>query len=73
MIRNNYWKTYYLTIASNGAGTNAQLQTGKSMRWWAMHKLVGEYLTNEKGRVLEVHSARLLRWAALNKQAQQKW
>jgi hypothetical protein len=73
MIANNYWKTYYLTIQSNGAGTNAVFASGKTMRWWSMHKLLGEFLTNEKGKVLEVHNGRALRWATLNKQAAQKW
>lgn len=73
MIFNNYWKTYHLDIQSNGAGTVAQLSASKNMRWWSMHKLIGEYLTNEKGKVLEAMDNRKLRWATLNKQVQQKW
>jgi hypothetical protein len=38
-----------------------------------MHKLVGEFFTNEKGKVLEAQDNKTLRWRPLNKQIKQKW
>jgi hypothetical protein len=52
-IKSQQWKSHSLDIQGNGASANVRC-TNTNSRWWQMFRFSGEYLTNEKGKVLHV-------------------
>jgi hypothetical protein len=53
-IRNNHWKNYCLDIQGNGGSSNLRTVSGINSRWWQLFKKDGEFIVNEKGKVLDV-------------------
>jgi hypothetical protein len=52
-IKNNHWKSHSLDIQGNGGSSNVRC-TNTNSRWWQLFRYSGQYVTNEKGKVLHV-------------------
>jgi len=52
-VRNNYWKNYALDIQGNGGSSNLRT-AGVNSRWWQLFKKQGDFIVNERGKVMDV-------------------
>jgi hypothetical protein len=53
-IRNENWKNYAAFIQSNGGGQYFMTTATINSRWWMMWRYDGTFITNEKGKVVDV-------------------
>jgi hypothetical protein len=56
-IKSQYHKSYSLDIPNNGRSSNLRVTTTNS-RWWQMFRLKGTFITNERGKVMDVSGNR---------------
>jgi hypothetical protein len=54
VIKNNYWKNYVLNIPSNGNANSINTVSSITSRWWQLFRYEGAFVTNEKGKVMDV-------------------
>ena len=74
MIKSIHYKQFNFAIESKGAGTYASGNQGARSRWWELQKLRGDFIQNEKGKVLDMDiSNRRLKWTARTNKLSQKW